>query len=90
MGISSLSASLENPGQLQARILIDVDVGVFTFLGNGEVFTVGMHGDRADTISVSAVKSGLLLGLQVVRLVLVSCDEDDFLGGQEVQVVTLH
>ena len=90
MCISSLCASLQDSVKLQARILVDVDVGVFSFLCNSEVFTAWMHGDRADTVSVSTMKGSFLLGLQVVGLVLVSCDKDNFLGSQEVQVVTLH
>ena len=90
MSVAHLSALLQDSVQPHAGVLVDVDVGEVTLLSDGEVLLIGVDGNGADTIAVLTVERYKSLRLQVVGLVLVTSDEDDFLRGQEMNIVTLH
>ena len=90
VSVPRLSTLRQHSVKLQRWVLVDVDVWRDTFLGNSEELAAWVHGNRADSIAVLSVERFKFLRLHVVRLVLVSSDEDDFVRRQEVNVVTLH
>ena len=90
MSIALLRALLQDAVQLKVGVAVDVDVGLDTLLSNSKMRLLGVNSDGADTIPVLAVEGYLLLCLEVVGLVLVTTDEDDDVGRQEVDVVALH
>ena len=90
MSVPGLRAFLQNTVELERWPLVDVDVGQVTLLSHCEVLAVGRHSDGAHTVAILTVVGIVLLCEHVVGLVLVTSHVDDFVGVQEVQVVTLH
>jgi len=90
VGVSGLGSALQDSVQFQAWVLVDVDVWEFALLGDREVLTSRVDGDRANSVTILAVEGHVLLGLQVVGLILVTGHENYLVRVQEVDVVTLH
>jgi hypothetical protein len=90
MGVSRLGSLLQDSVQFERWVLVDIDIRKVTFLSDSKMLLIGVYSDGTYAISVLTVERRILLCLQIVGLILVSSDEDDRRGRQEVNVVTLH
>ena len=90
MGIGKFSTLAKDAIQFECRVLPNVYVGLNTFLSHRKVLSVFVHRDAANTIGVLAVKSLEFFGGEVVGLVFVADNEDDYIVLQEMNIVAFE
>ena len=90
MRIEILSAISHHSVELQAWVLVNVDIGRAAFLSHCEVFARGVHSNGAYTVRVLAREDPLLVSINIVYLIGVTSHVDDNVVVQVVQVEALE
>lgn len=90
MGVHLLSSSSQDSVQLEAWILVDVNVWVCSFFSDGNILIGWMNGDGSHSINICSMECSFLACDDIPNLIRIAGCEDKAVVSQPVEVVSFE